>query len=207
MLTILVLGYGNMSIAFAVDQVIGEQEVLSKPLGRLLLRVRNVAGATVFGTGRIVPILSVPDLLQSAIGWARTNGMEPGLEWVLETHRVKKLLVVDDSITARTLLQNILETSGYSIKTATDGANAFTALQTEPFDLLVSDVEMPGMDGFELTKRVRADPQLRGLPVVLVTALEARNDRERGLNAGANAYIVKSGFDQSHLLEVIDKLI
>jgi two-component system chemotaxis sensor kinase CheA len=205
MVTALVLACGNSSIVFVVDQLMGEQEVLAKPLGRLLPRVRHVTGATVVGGGRVVPILSVPDLLQGAAACAQTSGLEPGME--VAAVKVRRLLVVDDSITARTLLQNILESSGYSVKTAADGAAAFATLQHEPFDLVVSDVEMPRMNGFELVKRMRAEARLANLPVVLVTGLEARNDRERGIDAGANAYIVKSGFDQSNLLEVIGKLI
>ena len=206
-LTVLVLEHGPTRIAFAVEQVIGEQEVLAKPLGRLLPRVQNLAGGTVFGTGRVVPILSVPDLLQSAVGCARTTGLEAGPDAAAETARARRLLVADDSITARTLLQSILESSGYSVKTAPDGAAAFDLARTEPFDLVVSDVEMPRMDGFELTKRVRAEPALGQLPVVLVTSRDADEDRERGLDAGANAYIVKSSFDQSNLLDVIGTLI
>jgi two-component system chemotaxis sensor kinase CheA len=206
-ITTLLLGYGTLCVAFVVDQVMGEQEVLAKPLGRLLPRVRNVAGASVLGTGRIVPILNVPDLLQTAVDSGRAGGFEPGQGMPVEALKAKRLLVADDSITARTLLQNILESSGYSVRTTPDGAAAFTTLQNETFDLLVSDVEMPRMDGFELTRRVRANPRLAELPVVLITALEAQDDRARGVEAGANAYIVKSGFDQGNLLEIIARLI
>ena len=115
--------------------------------------------------------------------------------------------MVEDSITSRALLKNILESAGYDITTAVDGIDAYTALKTGTFDLVVSDVEMPRMDGFDLTARVRADKQLSGLPVVLVTALETREHRERGIDVGANAYIVKSSFDQSNLLEVIGRLV
>jgi two-component system, chemotaxis family, sensor kinase CheA len=201
-LTVLVLGHGQACLAFAVDQVVGEQEVLAKPLGRLLPRVRNLSGATMSGTGRIVPILSVPELLQTAAGCTQTTA--PGA--AEETVRAKRLLVVDDSITARTLLQSILESAGYDVKT-TDGAAALNALRADPFDLVVSDVEMPRMDGFELTKRIRGEPKLAELPVVLVTAREAKEDRERGLDAGANAYLVKSGFDQTNLLETVRRLL
>jgi two-component system chemotaxis sensor kinase CheA len=202
-LTVLVLGHGQASLAFAVDQVMGEQDVLAKPLGRLLPRVRNLSGATVSGTGRVVPILSVLDLLQTAAGCTQTT--VPGA--AEKTVRTKRLLVVDDSITARTLLQSILESAGYDVKTAPDGAAAFNALHTDPFDLVVSDIEMPRMDGFELTKRIRGEPKLAELPVVLVTAREAKEDRERGLDAGANAYLVKSGFDQTNLLETVRGLL
>jgi two-component system chemotaxis sensor kinase CheA len=206
-LNVLVLEHGQVRIGFTVDQVIGEQEVLAKPLGPLLRRVRNLAGATVVGTGRVVPILSVPDLLHAAVGFARATGPQPWTGAPAEPVRVKKLLVIDDSITARTLLQNILESAGYDVKTAPDGAVGHAALLAEPFDLVVSDVEMPTMDGFELTKRIRGEPKLAELPVVLVTAREGKEDRERGIEAGANAYIVKSSFDQLSLIEIIGKLI
>jgi two-component system chemotaxis sensor kinase CheA len=117
------------------------------------------------------------------------------------------VLVVEDSITARTLLRNILEAGGYDVRTAVDGIDAFTALKAGEFDLVVSDIEMPRMNGFDLTAKIRADKKLSELPVVLVTALESREDREQGIDVGANAYIVKSSFDQSNLLEVIRRFI
>jgi two-component system chemotaxis sensor kinase CheA len=116
------------------------------------------------------------------------------------------VLVVEDSITSRTLMKNILSASGYSVATAIDGADALTLLKSEEFDLVVSDVEMPRLDGFALTAAIRADQRLAALPVVLVTGLESRSDRERGIEAGANAYVVKSSFDQGGLLDVIEKL-
>ena len=118
-----------------------------------------------------------------------------------------RVLVVEDSVTARILLKNILETAGYEVRTAVDGIDAYALLKSEPFDLVVSDVDMPRMNGLDLTARIRADKKLAELPVVLVTALNSPADRERGIDAGANAYIVKSSFDQSNLLEVIGRLI
>jgi two-component system chemotaxis sensor kinase CheA len=115
--------------------------------------------------------------------------------------------VVEDSITSRSLLKNILESAGYGVTTAVDGIDAYTALKTATFDLVVSDVEMPRMDGFDLAAKIRADRNLAELPIVLVTALESREHRERGIEVGANAYIVKSSFDQSNLLEVVRRLI
>lgn len=199
-----VVGLGVDRIAFRVDAVLGEQEVLVKGLGRQLARVRNVAGASVLGTGQVVPVLSVPDLMRSA------TKSTPQVALAAETMPEKakrSILVVEDSITSRTLLKNILEAAGYKITTAVDGIDAYTTLKTATFDLIVSDVDMPRMDGFDLTARVRADKQLSALPVVLVTALESRQHRERGIDVGANAYIVKSSFDQSNLLEVVRRLI
>jgi two-component system chemotaxis sensor kinase CheA len=105
------------------------------------------------------------------------------------------------------LLKAILESAGYRVKTAVDGMEAFTLLRSEHFDLVVSDVEMPRLNGFDLTVRIRADKKLAQLPLVLVTALESREDRERGIDVGANAYLVKSSFDQSNLIEAVRRLI
>jgi two-component system chemotaxis sensor kinase CheA len=105
------------------------------------------------------------------------------------------------------MIRNILESAGYDVTTAVDGVDAFSALQRERFDILVSDVEMPRMSGFELTTKVRADKKLAELPVVLVTALGSPEDRDRGIDTGADAYIVKSTFDQSNLIEIMKGLI
>ena len=203
---VVVLGAGEQRVAYAVDAVLDEQEVLVKPLRKPLARVRNVTGATVLGSGLVAPILNVPDLLKSArkTGGAAarvTAGTKPA------EAEAKTILVVEDSITSRMLLKGILESAGYKVKTAVDGAEAFTMLRSEHFDVVVSDVQMPRMNGFDLTAKIRADKKLAELPVVLVTALETREDRERGIDAGANAYLVKSSFDQSNLLEVIGRLI
>ncbi|BBP04871.1 transcriptional regulator [Sulfuriferula plumbiphila] len=200
-----VLALGAQRIAFRVEEIVGEQEVLVKPLGPQLTRVRNVAGASILGTGQVVPVLNVSDLLKSAVKRA-TAPFAPAAEQQMETER-QSILVVEDSITSRALLKNILESAGYRVTTAVDGVDAYTALKTGTFDLIVSDVEMPRMDGFDLTAKVRADKQFAELPVVLVTALGSREHRERGIDVGANAYIVKSSFDQSNLLEVISRLI
>ncbi|MGH9456906.1 MAG: hybrid sensor histidine kinase/response regulator [Thermoanaerobaculia bacterium] len=201
---VVVLGRGGARIGFAVDSVLGEQEVLVKGLGPQLLRVRNVAGATVLGSGEVVPVLAAGDLLQSAgrgTSAAALAPAEPGAA------RRASILIVEDSITSRALLQQILEAAGFEVTAAVDGQEAWTLLRTERFDLVVSDVEMPRMDGFELTERIRADPDLGSLPVVLVTALDSREHRERGVDAGANAYIVKSRFDQSDLLDAVRRLV
>jgi two-component system chemotaxis sensor kinase CheA len=200
------IGNADQRIALRVDEVIDEQEVLAKPLGKQLAGVRNVAGAAVLGSGRLVPILDVADLLISAAEAGAAPRLVPTPAKGPE-HEKRSILVAEDSITSRSLLKNILETAGYEVRTAVDGAEAFATLKTENFDLLVSDVDMPRLNGFGLTAKVRGDARLAGLPVVLVTALSTREDRERGIDAGANAYIVKSSFDQSNLLEVIRRLL
>jgi len=202
--SVLVLGAGEQRVAFAVDAVLDEREVLVKRLTKPLSRVRNIDGATILGSGEVAPILNVPDLLKSA----RTAGATPGppAAAVPSATSAKRILVVEDSITSRMLLKGILESAGYDVKTAVDGIDAFTALRAERFDLVVSDVEMPRMNGFDLTARIRAERTLAEVPVVLVTALESREDREHGIDVGANAYLVKSSLDQSDLLEALRRL-
>jgi two-component system chemotaxis sensor kinase CheA len=199
---ILILGTGEQRMAFAVDAVLDEREVLVKSLTKPLSRVRNIAGATVLGSGEVAPILNVSDLLKSARQAAAH--MAPTQQPTAPPAR--KVLVAEDSITSRLLLKGILESAGYAVKTAVDGMEAFTALRAESFDVLVSDVEMPRMSGFELTAKIRANRELAELPVVLVTALESREDRERGVDVGANAYLVKSSLDQGNLLEALRRL-
>jgi two-component system chemotaxis sensor kinase CheA len=203
---VLVLGTADQRIAFAVDAALDEQEVLVKPLRRPLSRVRNIAGATVLGSGRVALILNVVDLLKSA---RKTGGVAARVAAGAQPLPVedKSILVVEDSITSRMLLKGILESAGYRVRTAVDGMEAFTLLRAERFDLVVSDVEMPRLNGFDLTARIRADKKLAELPVVLVTALDTREDRERGIDVGANAYIVKSSFDQSNLLDAVRRLV
>ncbi len=205
-LPVVLLSAAQQRIGFAVDQVLHEQEVLAKLLGGPSSRIRNISGVTVLGTGRVVPILHVADLMESAV--AAPTAPPPKAAAAEPARREgKPILVADDSITARTLVKNILESAGYTVKSAVDGMDAWTVLRSEEFDLLVSDVDMPRMNGFDLTARIRADKKLAELPVVLVTALESREDRERGIDVGANAYIVKKSFDQSNLLEVIRRLL
>jgi len=203
-LPVVLISQNGKRIAFLVDKIVDEQEVLVKTLGRQLSRVRNIAGATVLAKRKLVPILNVADLMQSTVRVSSRTARAPALE--KEKPSRKSVLVVEDSITSRTLLKNILETAGYNVNTAVDGIDGFTQLRSGAFDVVVSDVEMPRMNGFDLTAKIRADKKLSEVPVILVTALQSREDRERGMDVGANAYIVKSSFDQSNLLEVVGRL-
>jgi len=118
-----------------------------------------------------------------------------------------RVLVVDDSITTRTLERNILEAAGYDVITATDGQEALNRLQDNTVQIVISDVEMPNLNGLGLTRAIRSDPRYQDLPVILVTSRERDEDRQEGMVAGANAYIVKRGFDQTELLSIIDQLL
>lgn len=202
---IVLLVSGVYRIGFKVDDLVDEQQVLVKVLGKLLRRVRNFSGATIMGSGKVVPVLNVTDLMKSAVRIkGRKNEASTDELFIPKTG---KILVVEDSITSRTMLKNILETAGYQVITAVDGTDAFTKARTGDFDIVVSDVDMPKLNGFELTAKIRSDKKLSEIPVVLITALESRDDRERGIEVGADAYIIKSSFDQTNLLEIIRKLI
>jgi two-component system chemotaxis sensor kinase CheA len=202
---VIVLGHDEQRIAFTVNEIVSEQEVLAKNFGKQLSRVRNFSGAAVLGSGKVVPIINVHDLMKSAIDADVPAPVSPASGD--EPVKSKSLLVVEDSITARTLLKNILESAGYAVKTAVDGMDGFTTLRDGHFDLVISDVEMPRMNGLDLTAKIRADRKLADVPVILVTALDSRHDRERGIDVGANAYIVKSSFDQANLLDAVRRLI
>jgi two-component system chemotaxis sensor kinase CheA len=204
---VVILAASGKRIALLVDEILGEQEVLVRSMGPQLASVTNVSGAAILGNGKVVPILNPVDLMKSAAS-AGGPAMRPTrVPAEIVKHMKQTVLVVEDSITARTLLKNILETAAFDVTTAVDGIDGFTQLLSGEFDLVVSDVDMPRMSGFDLTAKIRADKKLSDLPVVLVTALDSREDRERGIEVGANAYIVKSSFDQSNLLEVVRKLI
>jgi len=202
---LVVLVSGEYRIAFKVDEVEDEQQVLVKSLGKLLNRVRNISGATILGSGRVVPVININDLLKSAIKIKGTKS--ESISNGLFVPKTGKILIAEDSITSRTLIKNILETAGYQVTTSIDGADAFTKARIGDFDIIVSDVDMPKMNGFELTVKIKNDKKLSEIPIILITALESREDREHGIDVGADAYIVKSSFDQGNLLEVIKKLI
>ncbi|MDP3848328.1 MAG: response regulator [Pseudomonas sp.] len=204
-LTLLVLKVRGERFALLVEELLGDQEITVKSLGRQLLRVRNLLGATVLGDGQLVPILHPTDLYRSALETSGSSLSQQNQQRSAVAQQ--RLLIAEDSFTSRGLLKAILETAGYQVATANDGLEAWNALKQGQFDLLVSDVEMPRLDGFTLTSRIRADRDLANLPVVLVTALHSAEDRARGLEAGANAYLVKSGFEQESLLDAIRRLI
>lgn len=203
-ITLVIIHRGDKTVAFCVNEIITEEEVLVKSLGKQLVRVRNISGATISSAGKVIPILNTSDLIKSALKIAHGRRIKEKEE---RKEEGKSILVADDSITSRMLVKNILEASGYDVKTAVDGIDAYRALREEEFHLVVSDVEMPRMDGFELTEKIRSDKKLSELPVILLTALSSREDRERGIDVGASAYIVKSTFDQTGLLNIIKKLI
>jgi two-component system chemotaxis sensor kinase CheA len=200
----LLLALGDDRFALAVDEVLDEQEIAVRSLGPQLVRVRNVAGATILGSGEVVALLSVGDIVRS-VGRVAALASTRSASHTPQARRA--ILVAEDSVTSRTLLKTILEAAGYRVQTAVDGDQAWTLLRGGGFDALVSDVEMPHINGFELTSLARKDPRFCELPIVLVTALDSEQERRRGLEAGASAYIVKRSFDDASLLDALGRLL
>lgn len=186
-------------LALIVDEIFGVQEVLSRDLGPQLKKVRFIMGACMLGYRQVVPVLNISDLLTNVRGASRVV--------TRKTERIPQALVADDSITTRTLIRGMLEAAGYKVRVAADGSQAWEILQQDKFDLLISDVDMPGITGFDLTIKVRSNGRLSKLPVILITGQERIEDRQRGLKLGASAYITKSSFDKGLLLETVTRLI
>jgi two-component system chemotaxis sensor kinase CheA len=206
-LPVLILDSRLGRVALAGDELRGEQELVVKQLPDGVPPTRCIAGAATLASGEVILVLDPSELVERALG---TIAAVPGIRWNAAAAPAParlRILVADDSLTTRTLERNILQAAGYEVAVAPDGAEAWRLLQSQPFALLVSDIEMPILDGFALTERIRADARLRSLPIVLVTAKAAREDRVRGLQAGADAYIAKREFQQSELLDTVDRLL
>jgi two-component system, chemotaxis family, sensor kinase CheA len=194
------------SLAFAVDELLEERDLVFRSLGARLSGVRHVSGAAILGDGSIALILRGTALATDALALARRA--RPTRVAAPEAGAPKRVLLVDDSVTTRALERSILEAAGYDVVTAPDGQAAWQILSgDEDVDVVVSDVDMPHMDGFTLAETIRRSNRRRELPVILVTARDNDADRQRGLQAGADAYIVKSGFRQETLLDAIAELV
>jgi two-component system chemotaxis sensor kinase CheA len=194
---VIVEGAGGIA-AIGVDRLVGTLSTVVRPIPAVAGADPVIAGASMDAMGNPQLVLD-PDRLVEA---ARTRTLEPAR--VVERHSV---LVIDDSMTTRMLEQSILESAGYDVDTATSGEQGLEAARKKRYALFLVDVEMPGIDGFTFVERVRADPDLRGTPAILVTSRNSAEDRQRGTDVGAQGYIVKSEFDQADLLARIQRMV
>lgn len=191
--------------AFQVDRLVGQRDVALKGLSRLLPHLPAVAGATIEPDGSIFAVLDPPGLIQRARQHRRAP--VPPLPTGPAEQRRQRILVVDDALTVRELQRSILERAGFQVRLAIDGRQALSKLAEEPADLVLTDVEMPNMDGFALTAAIRAAPSLTNIPILILSSRSSDEDRQRGLDAGADGYIRKSGFDESGLLAAVHRLL
>lgn len=198
---VVVIAYGAGQAACMVDEVIRVQEIVVRPLGSQLRRVKRISGAAILGDGNIALVLDTPDLIQESLRTSPAPAPAPQ-----PAAAPLRVLVVEDSVTSRTFLQMLLERDGCIVQTAIDGIQALAMLRESPFDMVVSDVDMPRMSGFTLTEKIRSDNRLSRMPVVLVTSLDSPEDQKHGLAVGADAYVVKSSFEKDNLLTIIREI-
>ncbi|MCB8752547.1 hybrid sensor histidine kinase/response regulator [Planktothrix agardhii 1806] len=206
----IILKVGEEKLGLFVDALVDEQDVVLKPQSQLLKRVRNVAGATILGTGEVCIILSPQDLIKSIrkqAGVISSPIVRSALK-VQDNSSVKPvILLVEDSITTRTQEKRILEAAGYEVVTAVDGLDGFNKLGTRSFDAVVSDIQMPNLDGLSLVTKIRQNRDYSELPIILVTSLASDEDKRKGAEVGANAYITKASFNQEVLIETLKRLV
>ena len=219
-----VLGTGNGAVgpavvlagltrshAFTVDDLVDQRDVVVKGLGELVPRLPAVAGAGVQPDGSILLVLEAAGLIERARrmdnGDRSQEAAGGGGHEEPVPHRAASILVVDDALTVRELQRSIFENAGYRVRVAVNGEEALAEISHERPDLVLTDVQMPRMDGFELTEAIRKQPSLASLPVIILTSRGSDEDRRRGLECGADGYIVKSGFDQSALLSAVERLL
>lgn len=200
---IVIIRDGEEKLGLIVDEIIGREEMVVKPLPPHLQNLRIVSGVTIGERNTIINVLHIPELFKQAREIA-----EPGKRSLaVKEERKQTILVVDDSINTREIERSILEAYGYLVEIAEDGEEAFAKTREGLYDLVITDVEMPRLDGFSLTERLRGDERYRNVPIIIVTSREKDEDKRRGIVVGANAYIVKRAFDQSNLLETVRSLI
>jgi two-component system chemotaxis sensor kinase CheA len=198
-----VLGSGDRRVCFLVDELVDETEIVVKSLSPLLVSAPFVKSATINGSGQVVLILDVPNL----IGATRNYNLHSQQRQSDKQIARKRILVVDDSITTRELERSILEAQGYQVDLANDGNEALDLLKNDGrYNLIITDVEMPNMSGFELTRRIKSDPIFQKVPVIIVSSLNNDDHKRRGIEAGAQAYIIKGNFEQANLLSTIEFL-
>ncbi len=202
---VLVAAAGDRSVALILEAVHEEQELVFEELRHPLREQRTFSGAAILGNGDIVPIVDVHALIDLALKGPMVAPVAAPEQ--RGQPRSGRVLVVEDSLVAGELQKSILAAAGYDVEIAHDGAEALELLARGTWDLVIADLDMPRMDGFELTASLRGDPRFRTLPVIIVTARDSGADRRRGFEAGADAYVLKHEFDQVHLLETVQRLM
>jgi chemosensory pili system protein ChpA (sensor histidine kinase/response regulator) len=187
-------------VGVLVDAVLDAGELVTRPAGRYLKRIPGVAGIGLTGSGAVIPLLDIAELARSP----REEGLRAAAAARAQAQRRKRALVVDDSLSVRRAIANLLEDHGYEVTLARDGLEAVKALETAPPDVLLTDLEMPNMNGLELAQHVRSRPELEGLTVIMITSRSMDKHRRQGLSAGVDVYLTKPFADNELLQHVAD---
>ncbi len=206
-LPVVLLSDGTGEYGLVVDAFRGEQDLVVRPLDARLGKVPNLSAAAILDDGSPVLIVDVEDLLRSMDQFIQTGSLVRCETRSAGTGRKKRILVVDDSITVREVERQLLLHKGYEVAVAVDGVDGWNKVRAERYDMMVSDIDMPRMNGLQLVQAVRADDRLRDLPVIIVSYKEREEDRVRGLEVGANAYLTKSSFHDNRFMEAVVDLI
>jgi CheY-like chemotaxis protein len=194
---------GTEKLGLIVDELRDEESVVIKPLPLHMKSLKMVSGVTISGKNEIINVLHVPALFSTSKEIREIRHIKTATE---EGRKSITILVVDDSVNTRDIEKGILETYGYKVDIAIDGMDALEKAKEFTYDLVITDVEMPRLDGFSLTERLRGTGPYKETPIIIVTSREKEEDRKRGIAVGANAYIVKGSFDQTNLLETVQNL-
>lgn len=195
---------GDNAIAMQVDRVIGSREVVVKALGKQFSELDGVSGATVLGDGSVVIILDVMALVRRADAQQQQQGLEDND--VPDLTRVRTVMIVDDSVTVRKVTSRLMERQGWEVATAKDGVDAVNQLQDIMPDVVLLDIEMPRMDGFEVLRTVRRDPRLQKLPIIMITSRTGDKHQQEALDLGVNQFLGKP-FQEANLLATIDEVL
>ena len=193
----------------AVERFVGERTLVVLPLDERLGKVQDISAGALLDDGSVVLIVDVEDMLRSVDKLLNTGRLERIARHGNQAAEVarKRILVVDDSLTVRELQRKLLLNRGYDVAVAVDGMDGWNALRSEDFDLLITDIDMPRMDGIELVTLLRRDTRLQSLPVMVVSYKDREEDRRRGLDAGADYYLAKASFHDDALLDAVVELI
>jgi two-component system sensor histidine kinase and response regulator WspE len=206
-LSLVLISSEGRQYALEVDALHGECDLVVRPLDRRLGKVPNLSSVALDEHGQPVLIMDVDDLVRSS---DRLSGQsQPTRRRPVHSvkRRTRRILVVDDSITVREVERKLLENGGYEVDVAVDGMDGWNQLTLNAYDLVVSDVDMPRMNGIELVTRIKADPKLSVLPVIIVSYKDREEDRLRGMQAGADYYLTKSSFHDTGLIQAVRDLI
>jgi two-component system, chemotaxis family, sensor histidine kinase and response regulator WspE len=205
---VVVIGTGDQLYGLIVDRLLEERELVVQPLDPRLGKLRNISAGALMEDGSPVLIVDSEDLLRSIERFILGEGVgELTTESRGSLQRRRRVLVVDDSLTVRELERKLLANRGYEVDVAVDGMDGWNAVRTRPFDLVITDVDMPRMDGIEFVTLIKADARLQRVPVMIVSYKDRPEDRQRGLQAGADYYLAKSSFQDSTLLDAVTDLI
>lgn len=202
-LLLVVLQVRHDKIAVCVDSLLDERDMVIQPLPPHMRRLPLVSGMVTTGSNALVSVLHAPALLEQAR--RQRAAVQPVV--VASARAPYRVLVVDDSLNTREIEKDVLQAYGYDVTLAEDGQDGLRKALAQPFDAILTDVEMPYMDGFTLTAQLRQQPQYQGTPIVIITSREKEEDKRRGMQVGADAYIVKGDFDQSNLVETLRTLL